>query len=92
MPRMFLVYARSVTNSSVPAVHDAPHDTPLGRVPLELALHNPALQEVLNDASRAERNLTINSIDAARPLILAGLATTTPLPVSYTHLTLPTKA
>ena len=68
-----------MTNSSVPAVHDAPHDTPLGRVPLELALHNPALQEVLNDASRAERNLTINSIDAARPLILAGLATTTPL-------------
>ena len=68
-----------MTNPFVPASQGTHRDIPPGQAPLSLALPNPAIQELLADASGTARSLTINSSDAARPLLLAALATRTPL-------------
>lgn len=68
-----------MTNPSVPASQDTHRDTPAGQALLKLALPNPALQELLADASGTAPSLTINSSEAARPLVLSALSTRTPL-------------
>lgn len=72
MPRIVLVYARRVTSFPLPAIP--------GAALLNLASSNVEVQHLQERASdTAVTQLTVNSVDAARAILLAALAQQQPL-------------